>query len=388
MDRAFSLLGHRMQASQTPTLVPLAFAANGTKNVIPEASQISITPGAASLNDGFPPLTFTPIAAGGVPPAGADFNGVLNLITASIRWAHGGGTYGYNSTFANDANVGGYPRGALLLRSDKGGMWISQADNNTNNPDTGGANWAPAFMSGVVGAVRNLSMTVSAASASATLTADEIVVSTGLGGQKYVLSSINQTFNGATTGVNGMDTGSIPASSFLGLYEIYNPTTGAKGLLGQSANGVTLPNVYGGANMPAGYTASSLLCIVSTTAASLINICTVRDRKTSVALVSMFSTSTTSASPTIVNNLAVPLNAKICSGVMQIGNSATASVSMSLFGSVGGAGAQTLASTLNASSVATPFNNLELTVGQRAFYSASSSSGSPTFVASVSSWEI
>jgi hypothetical protein len=102
----------------------------------------------------------------------------------------------------------------------------------------------------------------------------------------------------------------------------------------------------------------------------------------------MFSTSTTAASPTIVNNLAVPLNAKICSGVLQIGNSATASVSMSLFGSLGAAGAQTLASTLSASSVAAPFNNLELTVGQRAFYSASSSSGSPTFAASVSSREI
>jgi hypothetical protein len=61
---------------------------------------------------------------------------------------------------------------------------------------------------------------------------------------------------------------------------------------------------------------------------------------------------------------------------------------MSLFGSLGAAGAQTLASTLSASSVAAPFNNLELTVGQRAFYSASSSSGSPTFAASVSSWEI
>lgn len=130
-----------MQASQSPTLVPLAFAANGTKNTIPEASQIGITPGAASLNDGFPPLTFTPIAAGGVPPAGADFNGILYLITQSIRWQHAGGQYGYNSAFANDTNVGGYPRGAMLLRGDLTGLWLNQTDNNTANPDTGGANW-------------------------------------------------------------------------------------------------------------------------------------------------------------------------------------------------------------------------------------------------------
>lgn len=133
-----------MQASQSPTLVPLAFAANGTKNTIPEASQISVTPGAASLNDGFPPLTFTPVAAGGTPPTGADFNGVLNLITQSIRWAHGGGRYAFSSTFAADANVTGYPAGAELMSADQQGTWLSLNDSNTDNPDTGaGTKWVP-----------------------------------------------------------------------------------------------------------------------------------------------------------------------------------------------------------------------------------------------------
>ncbi|WP_227242382.1 hypothetical protein [Paraburkholderia caribensis] len=134
-----------MQASQTPTLVPLAFAANGTKNTIPEASQIGITPGAASLNDGFPPLTFTPVAAGGIPPAGADFNGILNLLSQTIRWKNAGGQFGYNSAFANDTNVGGYPKGALLLKSGGNGFWLCTADNNTTNPDSGGANWVDPF---------------------------------------------------------------------------------------------------------------------------------------------------------------------------------------------------------------------------------------------------
>jgi hypothetical protein len=136
-----------MQASQTPTLVPLAFAASGTKNVIPENSQIGITPGAASLQDGFPPLTFTPIAAGGVPPAGADFNGVLNLITQTIRWVNAGGHFKYNSTFASDANVGGYPAGAILLNAAGTGIWQNTVDGNTTNPDTGGAGWIAGFSS-------------------------------------------------------------------------------------------------------------------------------------------------------------------------------------------------------------------------------------------------
>lgn len=75
-----------MQASNIPSKVPLPFANSGTKNAIPTASQIGVTPGAASLTDGFPPLTMTPLASGGVPPAGADFNGILNLITAIQQW--------------------------------------------------------------------------------------------------------------------------------------------------------------------------------------------------------------------------------------------------------------------------------------------------------------
>ena len=38
--------------------------------------------GAASYTDGFPPLNFTPVAAGGVPPYGADMNGILKQMTA------------------------------------------------------------------------------------------------------------------------------------------------------------------------------------------------------------------------------------------------------------------------------------------------------------------
>jgi hypothetical protein len=51
--------------------------------------------------------------------------------------------------------------------------------------------------------VRNLVMSVTAASASATLTADEIVVGTALGGQKYVLAFL---------GVNVLSTSTVASS--------------------------------------------------------------------------------------------------------------------------------------------------------------------------------
>jgi hypothetical protein len=241
----------------------------------------------------------------------------------------------------------------------------------------------------VVGTVRNLAMTVGTASATATVTADEIIVETALGGQTYRMSAVNHTFNGATTGVNGMDTGSIPASSFLALYEIYNPTTGAKGLLGQSANGVKMPEVCGSSNIPAGYTASALLTVVPTNASSQIQPCVVVDRSVDIPGSSILSTSTTAASPTTVNNLVVPLNAKSCSGFMQIGNTAGASVTMALFSSAAGVGNQSIALTLSASgSSAAPFNKLKITIGQRVFYTGSSSAGTPTFSAQVTSYEI
>jgi len=129
-----------MISSSVPTLVPLPFAASGSKHAIPTASQIGITAGAASLTDGFPPLTFTPIASGGVPPDGNDMNGILNLISANTQWANAGGTYPYNAAFST--SIGGYPRGAVLIMAAGTGFWLSTIDNNTTNPESGPSpNW-------------------------------------------------------------------------------------------------------------------------------------------------------------------------------------------------------------------------------------------------------
>lgn len=367
-----------MQASQTPTLVPLPFATNGTKNTIPEASQIGITPGAASLNDGFPPLTFTPIAAGGVPPAGADFNGILNLITQSIRWKHAGGQFGYNSTFANDTNVGGYPRGALLLRSDQSGMWLNQTDSNATNPDTGGAGWVAAFMSGAVGQVRNLTMSMTAASATATLTADEIVVGAALGGQKYVLGSFSKTINLATTGAGGMDTGAAPASGYVALYAIYNPTTGASALLATNATNTVAPNVYGGSSMPSGYTASALVSVWATTSGSLLAIGLQNDRAVSIFVQSALNSSTQQPTMTALNIAAiVPKNARSISGILHIGSTAASSGAINVASSSNAIGQQNLGTYVSQTTVPieSPFSNLQIITPQTMYYTATTASG-------------
>ena len=141
----------------------------------------------------------------------------------------------------------------------------------------------------VVGTARNVKMSVTAASSTATLTADEMVVSTGLGGLSYKIGSFNKSVNLATTGAGGMDTGAAPASGYVALYAIYNPNTGASALLAVNASSAVAPNVYGGANMPAGYAASALVSVWPTTAGSQFTIGLQRDRKISRPLVALFN---------------------------------------------------------------------------------------------------
>ena len=139
-----------MQYSSQPGKFPLAFAGTGNKRTVPENSLIGTNPGYASLADGFPPLCATPLVAGGIPPDILDINGILNQTTAVSRWSNAGGGYTYDSTFANDTNVTGYPQGARILRADGNGYWFNTSDNNVSNPDSGSAlnGWVPDLVYG------------------------------------------------------------------------------------------------------------------------------------------------------------------------------------------------------------------------------------------------
>lgn len=139
-----------MQTSSQPKLLPVPFADAGSKQNIPNDSQIGITAGRASYVDGFPPLTRTPLAAGGVPPFGTDFNGVLNDITAAVRWSQSGAGYPFNAAF--NTAISGYPKGARIPNSTLDGYWLNTTDGNTANPEVTGAattGWVPAESYGV-----------------------------------------------------------------------------------------------------------------------------------------------------------------------------------------------------------------------------------------------
>lgn len=192
-----------MQLSQIPTQVPLPFAANGTKNTIPETSQIGVTPGAASLNDGFPPLTFTPLAAGGVPPSGADFNGILNLLSQNTQWQNAGGFFPYSASFSTA--IGGYPKTALLAKASGLGFWLNLADNNTTDPDTGGAGWIAFDPWAIQAGQFTTAKDTGAANAYAiALTPTPAALTTGM--MVGIQSVVNSNTGASTLAVNGLST--------------------------------------------------------------------------------------------------------------------------------------------------------------------------------------
>jgi hypothetical protein len=187
------------------------------------------------------------------------------------------------------------------------------------------------FSSAPVGAVRNLYCGCSGSTSSATFTADEIIVETALGGTTYKLASFNKTINISTTGAGGMDNGSPPANGFVAIYAIYNPTTTASALLAIDASSANMPQVYSGAYMPSGYTASALISVVATVS-SQFKLFGQIDRQVWFSNVQVLTIGANQSITTLGISAAVPYNAKKVSGLMSASftsGTITATVSMS-----------------------------------------------------------
>jgi hypothetical protein len=168
-----------MLASSAPAKFPIPFGANagaGFIRPIPTLSQVGVQAGAASLTDGFPASNFSPVAAGGVPPFGQDFNGILNQTTAWVQYLSAGGPINYDPVFA--LAIGGYPKGALVLSADTTFQWRSTVDNNQTNPDAGNA----AF----TGSIISTTLTVTAVS-SGTLALGQILSGSGIAANTVII---------------------------------------------------------------------------------------------------------------------------------------------------------------------------------------------------------
>lgn len=70
------------------------FAASGDKTII---GTEPVATGRASLPLGFPPITATPIAQGGIAPQREDFNGILYMLSAFSWWQQSGGMWKFST---------------------------------------------------------------------------------------------------------------------------------------------------------------------------------------------------------------------------------------------------------------------------------------------------
>nr|WP_242461252.1 hypothetical protein [Citrobacter freundii] len=244
---------------------------------------------------------------------------------------------------------------------------------------------------GVVGSARNLKMTVTSASASATLSADEIITAQALGGIQYRIGQLAKNIDLSTTGVGGMDTGSAPANGFVAIYAIYNPVTGESALLAVNATSTLAPQIYSGANMPAGYTASALLTVVPTNSSRLFKVFAVRDRSVSIQLSAFYSFAANIPGQNISISAFAPRNATEIWGELSASSSAVSNVSISINSDNALALSQQNMST-GISSVSSVyianFSNVMLTTPQSVGIGASTTAGVPGFSYYIGGYKI
>lgn len=239
---------------------------------------------------------------------------------------------------------------------------------------------------GVVGTSRNAKMAIATASASATFTADEVILETVLGGLRYCLANVSDTFNLATD----MDTGSAPVSGYVALYKLYNPATGASIRRIVNATSAVAPEIYAGAAPPAGYTASALVSVRPTNASGQFVAGLQRGRHVNISQVQVLNTSTPQALPTALSIAgAVPRNAKTASGSYAITNSAAnGGTSAYIAGDSAWAGQifGSITTPVGGNGVADGFSALDMDVPQTLYYTLSGTGGTATLIIWISGY--
>lgn len=123
-----------------PIFIPIAFAANGIKNLIQKVRQVGQDPEDFTWNEGAPLITMTKIEDGGKAPKGQDVNGVLNALSEHVIYGQNGNRYTWSQDVIDE--FGGYALGAIIQSNDTTKEFRSLVANNTVNPNNGlGGSW-------------------------------------------------------------------------------------------------------------------------------------------------------------------------------------------------------------------------------------------------------
>lgn len=257
-----------MQSSGIPAKFPIPFASGaggGFVRPIPQASQIGLHDGYASLTDGFPPDCFLPTAGGGVPPFGQDMNGLQLQITQWVQWMNAGGAVPYDATF--QTAIGGYPKGCVVASATTFGlMWLSTVENNTTNPDASGAGWKGfnPFASGL-----NYYVDTGAANALAITAVPAALAYTD--GLSFLIKPANANTGATTLNVNGVGAAAVvtPAGAALTSGQIVAGTLMLVAYVGGSFQWLNAPSGAGAASASDIWAGSDNSRFISSLAAKL-----------------------------------------------------------------------------------------------------------------------
>lgn len=132
-----------MAVINEPVPLKTSFAENGDFNEIPDSNDG--TEGLASWSLGFPEITQTPLAQGGLPPQRGDFNGIFKAITDFLRYYQAGGVFAYTADMD-------YKKNALVVYNNR--LYYALSDNgagtsNGQHLPTESAYWLPVPMPNV-----------------------------------------------------------------------------------------------------------------------------------------------------------------------------------------------------------------------------------------------
>ncbi|QGH74133.1 hypothetical protein BphiR1888_00018 [Acinetobacter phage Bphi-R1888] len=123
-----------------PIFIPIAFAANGIKNLIQKVRQVGQDPEDFTWDEGAPLITMTKIEDGGKAPKGQDVNGVLNALSEHVIYGQNGNRYMWSQDVIDE--FGGYALGAIVQSDGTTKEFRSLVANNTVNPNNGlGGAW-------------------------------------------------------------------------------------------------------------------------------------------------------------------------------------------------------------------------------------------------------
>lgn len=193
-----------------PTKISIPFANSGDRNTIQNTATEHDDINQANFTDGFPQACMTPLSAGGKPPKGRDMNGILYALSRCIQYLQAGMLFKYDPDFATA--IGGYNKGAMLLQNDESGIWVSDSNGNTANPETS-SGWHPLDTGKVTLTVAGSNITLTRAQAahpivvvSGTLTNNVTVIFPPFVQLWTVISSVsgNYTLTFKTAGGSGV----------------------------------------------------------------------------------------------------------------------------------------------------------------------------------------